>query len=307
MSNNFGVNDTLEYHEIQFDSLDNSGRFQTRYSALDWPKFRLELPLNDITAIKVLEVQIPFSYYVINSLNNTFTLTESTGPSTTVTLPEGNYNSVTLIAALGAALTTASSNTYTYTVTYLPASGKMTITSNAGSVFTLGFGSTTDDGSTNPRLHIGFTAGDTVSNGSGVLITPNGIQITGPNYMYLNSRSIGVDCSFYLPDGAVNLTPGGAGPQMCKIPINCLPNSTIFWQDPDPQKWFDVEKNNLPQLDFYFTLGNNNTPIAFNGLSFSLKIGVLKNVKDDSSKQLVGDNATGRMTITTTNPRKRRK
>ena len=76
------------------------------------------------------------------------------------------------------------------------------------------------------------------------------------------------------------LNGGYAGPQMAKIPVNVGSGSVIFWQDPDPQKWFDVE--NLPilnQLDFYLTLGNTTTqiPLQLNGLSFSLKLGVLQN------------------------------
>ena len=126
---------------------------------------------------------------------------------------------------------------------------------------------------------MGFPGGTTSSTGL-TLVSPNVVLISGPNYLYVNSRTIGQLADLYLPQGAVNLGGGNAGPQMAKIPVNVVSGNVIFWQDPDPQKWFDVE--NLPLLnrvDFYLTLGNTTTqiPLRLNGLSFSIKLGVLTN------------------------------
>ena len=55
-----------------------------------------------------------------------------------------------------------------------------------------------------------------------------------------------------------------------------MPGETIYWQDPDPQKWFNIE--NLPSLqilDFYLTLGTETNLLDLQGLPFSLKLGVL--------------------------------
>ena len=229
--NNFGLNDSLRYFEIELDSLDNSGTFNSNYASTDWPTFRLLLPLNDIAAMKIIEVQIPFSYYVINGVNNTFVLQESVGMvNTTVTLPVGNYDANSLVTALQVALTAASANSYTYTVTYATSSGKLTIVSSGANAFTLTFGLPTNSGNVNPRLFIGFPGGSTTSGVGGVLVSPNSIQITGPDYLYVNSQTIGSDCKTYLPVGAVNIAQGGQGPQMAKVPVNCNPGSTIFWQ-----------------------------------------------------------------------------
>jgi hypothetical protein len=67
---------------------------------------------------------------------------------------------------------------------------------------------------------------------------------------------------------------------MAKIPINCNSGEVSYWQDPDPQKWFDVENLNvLNQVDFYLSLGNTTAeiPLKLNGVSFSLKLGILVN------------------------------
>lgn len=122
-----------------------------------------------------------------------------------------------------------------------------------------------------------------------VLEAPNANLVSGPNYLYLNSRKIGQLCNMFLPTGARNLGSGNNGPQMCKIPVNVQANGIIYWQDPDPEKYFDLEDLfNLVDLDFYFTLGNTSNVVEFNGLSFSIKMVVIQNKKISSN--LVGGN-----------------
>lgn len=74
---------------------------------------------------------------------------------------------------------------------------------------------------------------------------------------------------------------------MDKIPVNTATGSVIFWQNPDPQKWFDIgELKNLASLDIYFTFPNTRTPVAFNGLQFSVKLGILIERKEKSNNLL---------------------
>jgi hypothetical protein len=134
----------------------------------------------------------------------------------------------------------------------------------------------------NPRLYIGFPGGGTSSQtfgaGGDALEAPNAALVSGPNYLYLNSLKLGQLCNMYLPEGAFNLGGGNAGPQLSKIPVNVQPGGVIYWQDPDPQKWWDLENlTTLLSCDFYLTLGNTTTqtPLALNGLGFSLKLGML--------------------------------
>jgi hypothetical protein len=81
----------------------------------------------------------------------------------------------------------------------------------------------------------------------------------------------------YLPNTAP-LARGGLGPQVAKVPVNCNPGGVIFWQDPAPEFFFDAGNlNALDRFDFYITMGNitSQVPLRFNGLGFSLKLGVL--------------------------------
>jgi hypothetical protein len=290
--NNYGLNDSLKYYEYQLDSLDATSSNSTGVAKTDWPLFLLggKQPLTNIAAFKILEVQIPFSWYVFNdqntkvNANNTqWTLTETGGSNDGQALyPQlaiGNYAGGSALAtALQAALNGVSSN---YLVQFDTQTQKFrfSTTKTLVSAFSFTFGAPTNSGNFNPRLYIGFPGGTTTSVAL-LMEAPNVVLISGPNYVYVNSTAIGQLTNLYLPQGAVNLGGGNSGPQMAKIPVNISSGNVIFWQDPDPQKWFDVE--NLPllnQIDFYLTLGNTTTqiPLRLNGLSFSLKLAVLQN------------------------------
>jgi len=92
---------------------------------------------------------------------------------------------------------------------------------------------------------------------------------------------MGQQCKMFLPEGAFN--QGQIGPQIAKIPVNTNPGGIIYWQNPDPEKWFNLENsNNINNIDFYCTLGNEPTKIDFNGVSFSFTLGILFNRQNDT-------------------------
>lgn len=280
-----GLSSDYKYYEFELDALDYSSAANGTHSVLDWPMFQLggKRPLRDIAAIKVLEVQIPFSFYMYNQDNNKFLLNEVGNPGIVVTIPIGNYNVTDFIVVLGAALTAASVLGKTYTVTSNETLQKLTIRNGSvvSSPFSLAFGTTSDTANSNPRTLLGFDRGTITSVYQALafdyIVAPNAYSITGPNYIYVNSDKIGNLTNMYLPRGAFNLGYGNAGPQMAKIPITVQPGGVIFWSDPDPGKWFDLE--NLPSLtevDFYLTMGNTSNVVRMNGQNFSLKLGILE-------------------------------
>ena len=299
---NYGVNDYLEYYEIYLDSLDATTSADSSTSSVDWPVFTLTTPIPNLAAIKVIEVQIPFSFYIVNSTNNDFNVIVG-GVTTTVIVPIGNYNSSTLTTALQTALNSAGTG-LTFTVTFsgmnsAPNTGKFTFGATGNFSFQFGT-SASDAGIYNVRYILGFNGG-TIASTANTLVAPNVANIAGPNYLYLNSRAIGPTLNSLLPGGAVNLTGGAQGPQIAKIPINVQPGGVIYWSDPDPLFWFNL--NNLPlltQFDLYLTVGNNAQPLptSLNGLSFSVKLGILRN------KITVEQTYSGQ-TSTTVGPRKR--
>lgn len=100
--------------------------------------------------------------------------------------------------------------------------------------------------------------------------------ITGAPYVYVTSDTIGNSCQTYLPLGAKLLGGGVSSPQMAKVPVgNEVMGQWLMWQDSNPA-WFDVDNiSTLSQFDMYIQLGNYGGYIDFQGLSFSIKLGVL--------------------------------
>jgi hypothetical protein len=108
------------------------------------------------------------------------------------------------------------------------------------------------------------------------LTSPRPTLITGAPYIYVTSNTIGNLCKTYLPLGASLLGGGVSSPQLAKIPVsNVVQGQWLVWQDSNPA-WFDVDViANLSQMDMFIQLGNYGGFIDFQGLSFSLKLGVL--------------------------------
>ena len=333
-----GLDPTLQYLELELDSQDYTQGYEYGVSPLDWPEFQIggKQPLVNIGAMKIIEVQIPFSWYTVTAINNTFTIWELAVSvaghidggfvyyPTTLTIPPGNYDTTTFGAALSLALHGSFFSTYTINTDYTPPNGVLKNIPIKIVGYTVSFDSVTGKfvikcvGS-NTGVYQGFfnfyftfpasnietqslayvmggpidgtpTANSFISPGASpsVISVPPGytygttfnvINLTGPNYLYLNSRKLGAVCNIYLPKGQANQHSGNAGPQIAKIPITVNPGGVIFWSDPDISKYFDLSAlNSLTQVDFYFTLGNDQTtPVLFNGQSFSLKLALLLN------------------------------
>jgi hypothetical protein len=279
---NYGLNPNYEYYEYQLDSYDATKPYSSRELATDWPIFNVSQPLEDTAAIKIIEVQIPFSYFVINSTNKTFHLTDAGVTNAVVLLEEGNYNQETFRQEVESALIAASAVANSYTVNIAgpdakPMTNKMEIIRTDGTNFTLTFGGEGDTGLTNPRFVMGFPAGSTSSVPGGVLVSPYAINITGPPYMYLNSKKFGSTLQNLIPEGARNFGGGSMGSQITKIPVNVNPGGVIVWADPAPLYWFDMnEVPSFSDFDLYLTLGNSSEILRLNGLNFSVKMGVLR-------------------------------
>lgn len=261
----------MEYTELYLDSSQSIAAVGD-YANTDNALFYFDYPIQNVAFMKVIEAEIPMSYYTINSTNNTFTLTE--GSSVTVTITPGNYTSASLSTTLQAALNAVSPTPKTYTVTFSSLTQKFTITASAGT-FTLTFGTTGDTGLTNPRFFLGMNAGANASTLT-VLTSPNAANITGDNYLYICSDVLGGLVNSVMPN--LSQTRGQKGPQIAKIPVNVNPGEVIYYNDPVPEKWFPIPNLlQIRQLDLYLTLGTNPAKIQLNGQSFCIKLGLLLN------------------------------
>lgn len=273
----YGLNQIFEYMELNLDSWDNSNSgLQTfvgstsasnliRYSAPNY-FFTSKSPI--VAGLKVLQAEIPFVYDVITPVNNTFVYTTN-GVPFTITIPVGTYTGPQLASTLQSLLAAI---TVGFTVSYSTQTLKFTFTYPLATTWSFFFGNRNTAYST-----MGFLPGVVYSN-TGVastIVSATIAQVTGPYYLYVNSRKIGPLINCNLPDGSAQK---GIGPQICRIPVNVQYGSVIFYTDPDPSKYFDFfAGTQFDNMDFYLTLGSDQyqVPLDMKGSPWSLKLGVL--------------------------------
>ena len=273
----------LTYYEIILDGEDATSTYNNQFTALDYPSFEVagKIPLSRIAYMKVLEVTIPYTYYVINSVNGSFTLTDTSG-SFTVTIAPGTYTPAAIVTELIAKIN-ATPTTFVYGVTFNATNQTLFFVNNAGvsSPFTITFSIGRD---TLGRV-LGFSAGPQVSQtflvADGNRLTGSVTQLGGENYLYVNSNAVGGLMDLFLPRGSLRF--GNGGPQMAAVPRDTKTfGEPIHWIDPCPQKWFDMaEMTSLSKMDIFITDGPNGDILKFNGKSFMIKVGVL--VSDSST------------------------
>jgi hypothetical protein len=127
--------------------------------------------------VAVIEAIIPFSYYAINSNNDTF-LCGPTGDDT-VTLTDGNYTGTELATHLAVALNVAL--VPTYSVAFSSITGKFTYSTGDNSDFDL----ITD---TKNYKYLGFLPSTTNSSASGILVSANVVNLSGTEYIDILSN-----------------------------------------------------------------------------------------------------------------------
>lgn len=268
----------LEYGEWIADSS------QSNNLDADSPVFYLNSPFPKTIAFKVLSANIPFSYYVINSQNNTFTLSVGAS-SATVTLTPGNYNITTFMPMLQAALNAASTSldSAAYTVTFNPTTSKLTITSSISNNFSFKFDVSGQDpyGLKNPRHILGFPTGTSTASGT-TLVAPYVVNLTGSNYLYLCSSYLGT----YNGDSLTIGTEGSSASVIAKIQVNTNPGGIITYEDQDTLHYFSLNSAVLiERIDLFLAFGAPNNmlvPISLNGQAFDVKIGFI--MESDSSQ-----------------------
>lgn len=164
-----------------------------------------------IKNVKVLDINIPITWYKINSHNNKFTLTD-TG-SVNIELPIQNYDSFTMQTVLENTLTANSPGGFTYTVDIDTATQKYTISTTTN--FTLDFTVADSLGS-----YIGFD--EAVYSGASSYTAPYVINLSPDNYIYVRSNlAAGID------QGHVILTTDAGNPNPSDV-LFALPITQEF-------------------------------------------------------------------------------
>jgi len=205
-------------------------------------------PNNDFDSICLLNFTCPKSYYLIDELNNTFTVTEGI-INTVITIPSGNYDFLTLRATLQTLLQVCN---FTYAVSANQVSGKyqFTVSNNTSQPY---FIFTSDS----PHKVIGFEI-DTYQFNANALTAPNIVNFQRTNTIELCSdivkKSIFASIIQNSPDFS-NIT-------YTEFNASLSSQSLI--------------KNNVNSVRFYLLDGNTGKPLLLNGLNFSFTFCIYK-------------------------------
>lgn len=163
--------------------------------------------------------------------------------------------------------------TTTYTSSFDLNSNKISIQSTVSEQFVLTF--LNDQAS--PKYFLGGNAINTATT-SGLLVLPNVIQLTGPDYLLLNG-SIGTSI---VQNIRINGTTTFSPPSFCKIPITTNPGGITDYRITQTGNfYFEFPKSTIQRLTFSFGMGDYSIPsfVDFNNKPFSLVIGVLVDKK----------------------------
>jgi hypothetical protein len=212
---------------------------------------QIKFPNNYDTAC-LLKASIPKSYYLFNSTNNVFTVTESK-TTTTITIPVGNYGISSLVTTLKSLLTAC---TWSYsTSTYSTSTGKITfsVTGNGGVQPIFDF-----SGSTSPYLILGFEQSPYTFSGSS-LTSPNVVNLQLTNTILLMADIVDRSGLFnvIVPNNSDFTT------------INYIEQNPTFTSR-------NLIKLNVQNVHFKLLDGNTGNALDLNGLDINFVFAIYK-------------------------------
>ncbi len=302
------MNNDYEYHELYLDSSDATQGITAGVDPLNWPLYNLPFQLNNIESFKVLQVEIPNSYCVSAGASLTIDYYPAYTPPTLSTPTSRTYQMIStgspsgqqiaadlstkLAADSGIVGALAGWGGNYLKCTFVPGPSTAdgvsnyvfeTITTSSGSALNsnLDFTITVSDQRSEDCLGLRIGTKQCASFGTTgtlakSLTTTRPVLVTGPPYIYVSSNAVGNLCRTYLPSGASLLSGGVSSPQMAKIPVTADQGRFILWNDSNSSHWYEVDTiSSLTQIDLFCQLGNYGGYIDFQGLNFSIKLGVL--------------------------------
>lgn len=203
---------------------------------------------NNYDTATLLNFSCPKSYYLIDSQNNTFTLTEDK-KSYDIVLTSGNYDVNTLKTEIQTKL---NGHGYNYVVAYNRSTNKYTITvsGNATQPYI-------DFRNSNTYLIMGFEA---------QLYQFAANTLTSPNVCYLqSSTSLLLCCDFVVNNVLSQIVP------------NTQDLSIISYEENNPAfTSHDLSRTNIIDGRFYLLDAKTQSPIDLNGIDFEFSFAIYK-------------------------------
>lgn len=157
-------------------------------------QFVVELPevLKNVVNAVLVCAEMPLSYYVFSASRNNTTLEFSAGATPyTATIPDGNYTTAQMAAALKLAMDTASGSTFTVTID--PVTMKTNIT-NASAVFSVDTTGTTKTADWGLGYYLGLprdvVLGSSVVSGTNTVVGTNVVSLNPENYLLIDIEEL---------------------------------------------------------------------------------------------------------------------
>lgn len=221
---------------------------------------------NHAIAVSLLDAEIPFSFYQVNSKNNV--LSGTIGDSTfSFTISAGNYNVEELIAVLNQEFTSAS---LTCVLTYSAITNAITFTST-GNALALN--------STSTALGlVGFSADKTLS-GTSTLVSTQGVNLFPIRNLYIKLQNLNIRNSYNK----------GTSKIIAKIPIDVKPNGYVFYTAHSNISSYILD----PLIDTIELIicDEEENEVDFNSIEFSLSLGLVfdKFIPRNNKMRLIDD------------------
>ncbi len=293
----------MDYIEFDLDSAVSTQTAFTGYTALDTPTFSMGRNIQNVVGFKIIETNIPSSYYLVTDEVNSATgywrnrvlvniykdAIDNWQTSFDIT-PYRYYTATELAAEIATQLATIVNPgpgviwpiTFATNFTFSTTTGKFTLTV-VPSPYVAGLEITFQLDATLAQI-LGFALPNLEDLNTSVLInqtssttfswsSPYTALVTGPNYFQINSLKLSNVLNNYVPEGPLG-TIGQTNPAICQVPIYMAYGGLNQWQSTQPDTFDTQNLFQLESFDLYLTLGTSKIPLKLNGLSWQCKVRV---------------------------------
>lgn len=263
------------------DRVFDSGRANN--SNKNEPLIELATSIDDVVGVCLVSANIPFTYFVFDSTNNTFVLTVASTPYT-ITIPAQTVNTAELplvfANAFSAAGFTSSTtptlaswqffvdNTTSQLVIYNTSATAFSVsfTGSTAAYDFLGFSATTYNSATVTSLGgINDNSGVALTGSYTAIVSPYAINMSGEPQMFLHDRYIGPALN-----GAIT-NDTNASDIIGEFRVNTNYQGYITYENPSPIM-YQTQIASVKKLNLYLTLGSRTTPLDLQGAKFQVKL-----------------------------------
>ncbi len=209
-----------------------------------------------ITEIVIERIEIPYSFYVINSTNNVLKFNNGV---VTATLTPGNYTSTTIQTELKSKIDTAFGDTNT-TVSFSSSTYKLTITRTSAFIV--------DSMTSVPSSTAADILGFKVSTPSATSATASGvINISGPNYIIIRSTFLTKPIQHKMLYSNTSYQNN-----LWAVPLSASPGDIIFESPNMPIRLnykFTIQTTDVIDIQLY---DDSNNFLDLNGLDWAMQL-----------------------------------